>query len=647
MTTHEKAPRPELIGTISINSKGVGYVTIPERPDNDIIVPPERLGNALHGDTVAVRLGPKDFRDRDQGQVVRVETRAREEFVGTLQVEGEIWYLAPDLRRIHVRFHVPTDKLAGGKAHDKVLVRLLHWLPSDNMPEGEVIEVLGPAGDNNVEMKAILRSQGLADHFPPEVEAEAAALPDEISVEEIARRRDFREILTFTIDPDTAQDFDDALSFMRLPNGNVEIGIHIADVSHFVREGTALDREAQKRATSIYLVDRVIPMLPERLSNSLASLEADKDRLTFSCVVTLTPEAETVDYWLGRGVIHSNKRFTYEEAQEVLDRKEGLYYEELNYMNELAKKLSAKKFAAGAIAFESDEIKFKLDDQGRPLFVYKKERGDTHKMIEDYMLLANRVVAEHVFNYKENGEDNVFVYRIHDYPKIEKMTALQGLVRQFGYKLDLKDGQVESTQLSRLLERIENTREEQLIETTVMRSMAKAIYSTKNIGHYGLAFEYYTHFTSPIRRYPDVMVHRLLSTYLDGKVPVGDKVRERLESLCTHCSGMERRAMEAEWDSIKLKQVEYMTERIGKVFSGKISGVTAYGLYLQEEESAAEGMLRVRDMVDDYYEYDEKNLRFVGKKGKVYQLGDKVQLRVKTADLETRTISYEIVDKEA
>ncbi|MBI5138304.1 MAG: ribonuclease R [Candidatus Vogelbacteria bacterium] len=634
----------EIMGTISINSKGVGYVTS-EELEEDVIITPENLKNVLHRDTVAIELLPKDYNRRQEGSVIRVVSRASETYVGTIETSECHYWLKSDDRRIHVRFLMAQNDLMNAKVGEKVVVKMLDWSTTEQFPAGKVVEVLGIAGDNNVEMKAILRSQGLADKFPREIEKEVEAIPEEISKEELSKRRDFRKVLTFTIDPDNAKDFDDALSFEKKSDGNYEIGIHIADVSHFLREDTALDEEAKHRATSIYLVDRVIPMLPERLSNNLASLEADKDRLTFSCVVALTPEADVVDYWLGRTVIHSDKRFTYEEAQEILDNKRGLYYDELNTMNELAKKMALKKFAEGAIAFETDEIKFKLDENGKPLFVYKKLRQDTNKMIEEYMLLANRVVAEHVFEHKDQGEANIFVYRIHDYPDIKKMGNLQALVKQFGHQLKMHDGQVESSQLSALLDKVQDTREEQLISTTVMRSMAKAIYSTKNIGHYGLAFDYYTHFTSPIRRYPDVMVHRLLQTYLEHKAPVGEAAKSKFEKLCEHCSDMERKAMEAEWDSIKMKQVEFMSERIGKVFDATISGVTEYGMYVQEKESASEGMIRMREMTDDYYNYDEKSLQLVGsKKGKKYRLGDKLKVKVMATDLQNRTITYKIVE---
>ncbi len=655
-TRHEETTRL-FTGIISVNARGVGYVPA-EGFEQDIEISFENLNTALHGDIVEVKMlgkaPPRGTRPgtapkgaRFAGRVLRVVERAKVEFVGTLEEERGAWFLKPDDRRMYVDILIrkPSEPLQN---NTKALVALTHWTDPQKNPEGEIKEIIGQKGEHNVEMHAIILAHGFATAFPSEVLAEAHALEKQRTIPqaEIARRRDFRTVPTFTIDPADAKDFDDALSVRELENGRVEVGIHIADPSFYVRPGTAIEREARKRATSIYLVDRTIPMLPEILSNDICSLNADEDKLTFSAVFTLDSAARVESRWFGETVINSNKRFTYEEAQEVLDARQGPYAEELHILNELAFKLRDKRFKEGSIAFDQDEVKFKLDAAGRPIAVYKKERLDTNLLIEDFMLLANSEVAEFVYNHakKKGVRERAFIYRIHDTPKEDRLAELEIFLKAIGYELRSgSKGPVSAKNINALFKEIEGKPEENLIKVATIRSMAKAIYSTKNIGHFGLAFKYYTHFTSPIRRYPDILVHRILRHHLGGtRIP--DHELEQYERLAIHASEREVEATEAERESIKYKQIEYMKERIGQTFAGVISGVAEWGVYVEESETKAEGLVRLRDLKDDFYMLDKKNYRVVGeKKKKIFALGDSVKIKLVAADLETRTIDWALV----
>lgn len=616
-----------MIGTISVTGKGVGYIRV-EGKEDSIVIEPENLNAALNGDTV----------EYEGEKVTKILARARTEFVGELRDDKGDIIMVPDDNRMYTAIVIPRDRLKGALPGHKVLVKMDPWSDPKTDPTGTVMKDFGKAGVHETEMQAIVAASGFEANFPPQVEAEAEAIPEEISEQEIKKRRDFRKILTFTIDPVDAKDFDDALSFLDLGNDTYEIGVHIADVSHYVREGTALDREAIKRATSIYLVDRTVPMLPERLSNNLCSLVPNKDRLTFSAVFKINNKGEVLESWFGKTIIHSQKRFTYENAQEVLDAGTGDYFRELDTMNRIAKTMREDRFVAGAIEFESDEIKFRLDEEGVPVAVYKKVRGDTHKMIEEYMLLANRRVAEFI---DEKDKGRTFIYRNHDLPDIDRLANLASFVQNFGHTLKLKDNVVPARQLNDLMERVEDTPERNVIQTSVLRSMAKAVYSTKNIGHFGLAMSHYTHFTSPIRRYPDVMVHRLLFDLLEGR-PESD--RAKYEELAQHSTRREIEAVEAERASIKYKQVEYMKSRVGKTFNGIITGVTKWGLYVETIYERCEGMVRISTIGDDFYVLDEKSYSLVGERSKKrYRLGDEVKIRVARADLEKRQLDFELV----
>ncbi len=641
-----KTPKNRLSGTISITAKGTGYVTPlgtigKKNKDEDIEIDFKHLNTALHGDTVEISLLPKTSK-RIQGEVIQVVTRAKTKFAGVLENEGGIFYLRPDDIKMYTDIIVLEKNLAGAKHGDKVIVSMSPWTDHRKMPEGVVAKVVGRPGDNDAEMHSIALEKGFDFDLPEKVHSEAKKINQaKITEKDYAGRRDFRKVLTFTIDPADAKDFDDAISFVELGKNLFEVGIHIADVSYYVRPGSELDHEAQERATSVYLVDRTIPMLPEILSNDLCSLVPNQDRLTMSAVFEVDTEGKVHKEWYGRTVIHSQKRFTYEDAEKSIHENSAPLHKELEILNNIAKNLTKERFKKGAISLEADEVKFVLDSQGVPLKVIKKVRGDSNKLIEEFMLLANRKVAETVS--KKWKKEGVFIYRVHDAPSKEKMEDLAYFLRGLGQKVILKDGIIPNYEINNIMKRLEGKTAEDTLHRMVIRSMAKAIYTTVNIGHYGLAFAYYTHFTSPIRRYPDIMVHRMLSAFLEGKKVEKDKLKE-FESLARKSSEQEKKAAEAERASVKYKQVEYMSKRIGETFSGIISGITEWGLYVEEVETKCEGLVKVRDLNDDFYIFNEKKLELVGqKKKKKYTLGDKVKMKVKGVDLERKTIDYILV----
>jgi len=644
MTKHQKTKEEKSLiveGNLAITGKGIGYLRSRDR-DEDVEIDPKFLGTGLHGDTVRVRLLSKRNRDgQETGEVIEVLSRAKAGFAGVIEEERGLFFLVPSDTKMYTDIVIPKEKLHSAAPGQKVFVTITEWKDPLRSPIGEVTEILGKPGEHNAEMKGIALEKGFREGFPHDVEAEAEAKRAKgITDDELADRRDFRKVTTFTIDPVDAKDFDDALSFKRLDGGKIEIGIHIADVSHYVLPGTALDKEAVKRSTSLYLVDRTIPMLPEALSNDLCSLNPKEDKLAMSAVFVLNEHADIVDEWYGKTVIHSDKRFSYEEAQEILNKKEGVFYEELDALNILAKKLLAKRFAAGAIAMDQEEVKFELDKDGVPVRVFKKLRQDTNKLIEEFMLLANKHVAKFV---AEMEEEMVFVYRVHDNPDYDRMRDLTLFLKSLGYELPQKDGLVEGKALNELIQSLEGKPGKDTIQTAIIRSMAKAVYTTKNIGHFGLAFEHYTHFTSPIRRYPDVMVHRLLMKYLRGEKVEEDEWR-LYEADCIYASQREKEAADAERASVKYKQVEYMQKRIGQTFSGTISGVSEWGIYIEEKETKCEGMVKLRDLGDDFYIFDEKNYRIVGERTrKTYTLGDPVRFKVAAADMVRKTLDYAFV----
>jgi ribonuclease R len=536
---------------------------------------------------------------------------------------------------MHQDFFIYPENINGARNGDKVIIEVTSWSENDRKPEAKVVDVLGKAGENNAEIHSIMAEFGLPFKFPEQVEKESESIDEGITKKEIKKRWDFREITTFTIDPLDAKDFDDALSFRKLDSGDYEIGVHIADVTHYVDLKSELEKEAYDRATSVYLVDRTIPMLPERLSNGLCSLRPNEDKLTFSAVFEMDDKGKIKKEWFGRTIIHSDRRFTYEEAQEVLETGKGDYAEELIILNTLAKKLRKERFNKGAVNFETTEVKFKLDEQGKPLAVIPKVRKDAHKLIEEFMLLANKQVATFVYNYKKGKEKNTFVYRIHDFPDPDKVKDFSVFAKQFGHKMNVEEQSI-SRSLNKLMEEIEGKPEQNILEQLAIRTMAKAKYSTEIKGHFGLAFEHYAHFTSPIRRYPDMMVHRLLQHYLDDGKPVS---KEEFEQKSLHSSEREKRAADAERASIKYKQVEFMASAENKVYEGLISGVTEWGLYVEIVETKCEGMIRLADLTDDFYEFDERSYRIVGRKRKkIYTLGDRVKVRVKKTDIDKRLI---------
>jgi ribonuclease R len=629
-------------GKVDMTSDGSAYIVSEDEFEEDIYVAPRKLRNALHGDVVKVYVYAKNKGRKKDGEVVEILQRAKMDFTGIIKLSDRFAFFVPDDRKMLHDIFIPLDRLNGAKDNYKAIAKIVDWPEDAKNPIGEITHVLGKQGENNAEMNAILADYGFPLAFPDEVEKQAESIKEEITKEEIAKRRDFREILTFTIDPADAKDFDDAISFQLLKNGNIEVGVHIADVSHYVKPDSALDKEAFERGTSVYLVDRVIPMLPERLSNGLCSLRPNEDKLCFSAVFELDNEANVIEQWFGRTIIHSDTRFSYEDAQEVLENKSGKHSKELLKLNELAYKLRERKFKHGAISFESVEIKFRLDDQGKPLGVYVKERKDAHKLIEDFMLLANKKVAEFVAKKGKGKQKYTFVYRSHDSPKEDALLNFSQFALKFGYKIDMSSGRETARSLNFLMADVEGKKEQNVLTQLAIRSMAKAVYTTKKHSHYGLAFDYYTHFTSPIRRYPDVMVHRLLELYLaDGKSVNEDEY----EKMSIHSSQMEKKAADAERASVKYKQAEYLQNNIGEEFNGIISGLTEWGMYVEIIANKCEGMIRLRDLNDDFYVLDEKNYCIIGqRRKKKYQLGDEVTITVKKVDLGKRQIDFTLLN---
>jgi len=632
-------------GVLSVNARGTGYLKVTDKKGEDIEIQNNNLNTALNGDTVSIIILSSRKNERVSGKVLSIEKRAKRTFVGVLEKEGDIYFLLPDDRKMYADIIVSKENVINKKAEvgKKVLVKIISWSKEQTNPQGEILQILGQAGEHNTEMESILYEKGFEINFPEIVEAEAERLEKmekPIPQTEIAKRRDFRDTLTFTIDPKDAKDFDDAISLKSLPNGNFEIGVHIADVSHYVREKTALDQEAVKREFSVYLVDRTIPMLPEVLSNDICSLNPGEEKLTFSAVFEMTSNGKIISRWFGKTIIKSDKRFTYELAQESLNNKDGEYHQELKILDDIAKKLRKEKTAHGAIDFEQDEISFELDSLGKPIKIFKKARLDTHKLVEEYMLLANKEVAEFIYKaYKRTNSDSPFIYRIHDLPDSKKILVLIIFVKALVYDLPLKKKKnLRAIDLQNLFKQIEGKAEESIIKTAAVRSMAKAIYSTKNIGHFGLAFEFYTHFTSPIRRYPDLLVHRLLEKHLNGE-KLSKNEWLKYEKISADATEKEIRAAEAERDSKKYKQIEFMQNKVGQEFLGTITGVTEWGVYVEEKDTRAEGMVKIRDLGSDYYILDQKNYCLIGEKTKKkFSLGDQVKFKIISANVEKRAI---------
>lgn len=641
-------------GVIDMTSRKTAYFVSPDL-EEDVFIPTNNLNKALDGDFVKVYIYNKRKGKKPEAEVVEIISRKRDEFVGVIQMHGTFAFVVCANPKMYVDLFIPKEKFGEAEDGDVVLVKMTDWPQKANNPYAKVLKVLGKPGEHNTEMHAILAEYGLPTEFPVDVEAYAQKLDTSITTEEIAKRRDMRDVLTFTIDPRDAKDFDDALSFQVLENGNYEIGIHIADVSHYLQEGTPLDEEAYNRATSIYLVDRVVPMLPEVLSNFACSLRPNEEKYTFSAVFELNKKAEILNSWFGRTVTYSDKRMAYEEAQVIIETKGNTIPAEISLtgeeqtidqpivdavlkLNELAKLLREKRMANGAITFDKVEVKFFLNEHDEPTGVYFKESKDANHLIEEFMLLANRKVSEFIGKQKKT-----FIYRIHDEPDQDKLFNLQSVISKFGYGLNFKSKKSISQSLNQLLTDVQGKKEQNMVDTLAIRSMSKAAYSTENIGHYGLAFDYYSHFTSPIRRYPDVMAHRLLQQYLDGEKSAD---QEKFEEMCVHCSQRENLAANAERDSIKYMQVKFMQDHKDEEFLGVISGVTEWGIYVEIVENKCEGMVRIREIKDDYYTFDEQQYALVGEVTKnLLQLGDEVVVKVKNADLVKKQLDFHLIRK--
>ncbi len=632
-----KAKTGTATGIVEMQPQGFAYV-VSDELDRPVIIPSRNLKHAMEGDKVHIRLFARRKKHDYEGEVIEIVERAKSIFVGTVQVSRNFAFLIPT-GKVGFDIFISKEHLNGAKDGQKAIAEITDWPSKARSPFGKINEVLGDTGDNDAEMHAILAEFDLPHIFPQNVDKVAEKIPMEIPAEEIKNRRDFRKTTTFTIDPVDAKDFDDALSVKKLSNGNWEVGVHIADVTHYVKPNSIIENEARERATSVYLVDRVVPMLPERLSNGVCSLRPNEEKLCFSAVFELNDKAEIKKEWFGKTVIYSDRRFTYEEAQAVIETGEGDLKEEILTLNDLAVKLREKRFNSGSIAFDRIEMKFEIDEKGKPLSVFFKEAKESNKLIEEFMLLANKRVAEFIGNVGPKKKAKTFVYRIHDKPDPDKLVSFNTFIKRFGHGIQLTTPKAIATSLNTLLNKVKGRNEQNVVETLAIRSMAKAEYSTRNIGHYGLAFDYYTHFTSPIRRYPDMMVHRLLEKYLAGERSANE---QKYEELCKHSSDMESRAANAERSSNKYKQVEFMQDHIGKIYPGVISGVTDWGIYV-ELENKIEGMIPIAELDDDFYVFDEKNYALVGRHTRqTYQLGDKINVKVWRTNLERKQLDFRL-----
>ena len=629
-------------GTVEMKSTGKAYVVRDDGEGEDIFIAAQDTYKALHGDRVRVAMFPKRNNSKPEGEIVEVLERKHTEFVGVLTISHGYVFVRPDVDWMPVDIFIPRGDLRGAKDGMKVIVHLVDWPDGSGNPFGEIVRVLGKPGENDVEMESILAAHDYPIEFPEEVEKEADRIPVTISKDEIKRRRDFRKTFTITIDPADAKDFDDAISLQKMANGHWEVGVHIADVSHYVQKGSAIDREALDRGTSVYLVDRTIPMLPEKLCNNVCSLRPDEEKLSFSVVFEMDDEANIYDKWIGKTIIKSCRRYTYEEVQTMIEGGEGDYKAEILTFNSLATKLREKRMEAGSINFHSEEVKFILDENKKPIDTYVRVQNESHELIEDFMLLANRTVAETFGKPESKWSNYTFVYRVHDEPNPEKLNKFMLLISRLGYSMNLSNRTTLVNSYNKLFEDVEGKGEKNLIQTVALRTMAKAVYSTDNIGHYGLAFDYYTHFTSPIRRYPDLMVHRLIERYLiEGQSSVNKK---EYEDMCAHSSEMEKQAEEMERQSIKYKQAEYLQDKIGQVFEGLVSGVSKWGLFVELKGNKCEGLVRYEDLPGDYYYLDDDNFRVIGQEtGRVIQLGDEVRVIVKAVDLFKHKMDFEML----